>query len=210
MMFYLKLVFGIRAVFFRLLFSRRFARWGKRSFVIAPVSIERPENIELGDNVYVAAHSALSAFPHTGAERCRLIIGDGSKVGRFNHFYATTHVELGKKVLTANGVYISDNRHGFERTDQPIVDQPIVQLATTYIGDGTWIGHNAAIYGVRVGRNCVIGANAVVTRDIPDFSIAVGVPARVIKRFDPETARWRNTSADGRFALDRNGRPMIK
>jgi acetyltransferase-like isoleucine patch superfamily enzyme len=58
------------------------------------------------------------------------------------------------------------------------------------IGDGSWIGENACIIGAHVGKNCVIGANAVVTSDIPDYSVAVGVPAVVIKRFDAPSKMW--------------------
>lgn len=202
MMLPLKLMFGIPAVLFRLFLGFRFARWGKRSLIVAPVGIERPDLIEIGDDVYVAAHGSLSAYPHTGLQECRLIIGDGTKLGRFNHIYATGRLEIGRKVLTANGVYISDNRHGFEDPDQAIVDQPIRQLSPTKIGDGTWVGHNASIYGVQVGRNCVIGANAVVTRDMPDHSVAVGAPARIVKRYNPSTSAWEATCPDGRFIVN--------
>ncbi len=59
------------------------------------------------------------------------------------------------------------------------------------IGDGTWIGTNAVIVGnVRIGKNCVIGANSVVTKDIPDYCVAVGIPCKVIKRYSLETQNW--------------------
>lgn len=59
------------------------------------------------------------------------------------------------------------------------------------ISDGTWIGTNAVIVGnVKIGKNCVIGANSVVTKDIPDYCIAAGIPARIIKRYNIETHSW--------------------
>jgi len=58
------------------------------------------------------------------------------------------------------------------------------------IGEGSWIGESACIIGARVGKNCVIGANAVVTSDIPDYSVAVGVPAVVIKQFNQQVKKW--------------------
>jgi acetyltransferase-like isoleucine patch superfamily enzyme len=58
------------------------------------------------------------------------------------------------------------------------------------IGDGAWIGENACVIGASVGKNAVIGANAVVTQDVPDFSVAVGVPARIIKRYNPSSQCW--------------------
>jgi acetyltransferase-like isoleucine patch superfamily enzyme len=67
------------------------------------------------------------------------------------------------------------------------------------IGEGSWIGHNACVIGVRVGKHCVIGASAVVLRDLPDYSVAVGAPARVVRRYDVEAKAWRATLEDGSF-----------
>lgn len=59
------------------------------------------------------------------------------------------------------------------------------------IGDGTWIGTNVVIVGnIHIGKNCVIGANSVVTKDIPDYSVAVGIPAKVIRKYDFEKKEW--------------------
>jgi acetyltransferase-like isoleucine patch superfamily enzyme len=70
------------------------------------------------------------------------------------------------------------------------------------IGDGSWIGENACIIGASIGRNCVIGANAVVTRDIPDYCVAVGIPAAVIRRFDVTLQKW-VAVASGKSAFGR-------
>ena len=196
---HLRILNAVRARLFRTFWKRRFGAWGPGSLVVAPVAIEGEARIHLGRDVLVAAGSCLAASPLTGEGDCRLTIGDGSRIGRFNHIYATRGVTLGRKVLTANGVYISDNLHGFSDPSAAIMDQPIVQRADVHIGDGTWIGHNACIIGARIGRNCVIGANAVVTRDVPDHCVVVGVPAVIVKRFDAATSAWRATSPDGAF-----------
>lgn len=200
MMFHMRLADAIRTRIFRSIFGWRFAAFGRGSRIVRPVAIEGPENIHLGDRVYIAAQSCLAA-PRSADGACRLRIGEGSQIGRFNHIYATKSVELGRKVLTANGVYISDNLHGYRDPETPVADQPLVQLGPTVIGDGSWIGHNACVIGVRVGKQCVIGANAVVLRDLPDYSVAVGAPARIIRRYDVETKAWRPTSEDGSFML---------
>lgn len=196
---HIRLANALRARLFRLLFARRFAAFGRKTLILAPIAIEGAERIHLGDGVYVAAQSCLAAQPHGGAGDCRLEIGDGCRIGRFNHIYAARRVVLGRKVLTANGVYISDNTHAFRDVDCPVLDQPIEQLRDVEIGDGSWLGHNACILGATIGQGCVVGANAVVTRDLPDFSVAVGAPARIIQRYDPETGEWRRTSPDGLF-----------
>ena len=58
------------------------------------------------------------------------------------------------------------------------------------IGEGTWLGEGVCVIGAKIGKGCVIGANAVVTKDIPDYSVAVGSPAKVIKKYNSDTKRW--------------------
>lgn len=199
MMFHLRLRDAVRGRAFRLLCARRFGGWGRDTLVIAPIAIEGAERIHLGDGVYVAAQTCLAAMPYTGAASCRLEIGDGSRIGRFNHIYATRRVTIGHRVLTANGVYISDNLHGYRDISRAVLDQPIVQTRDVKVGDDSWLGHNACVVGVSIGRHCVIGANAVVTRDIPDYCVAVGAPAAIVRRYDPARADWFATDQTGEF-----------
>lgn len=119
-----------------------------------------------------------------------LIIGEGSSIGEFNHISASRKVVFGKNVLTAHRVYISDNTHGYEDISIPIMHQPVKYKGEVYIGDGSWIGENACIIGVKIGRQCVIGSNSLVLQDIPDYSVAVGSPARIIKRYNTSSMRW--------------------
>lgn len=66
---------------------------------------------------------------------------------------------------------------------------------TLSVGDDTWIGTNVVIAGnIHVGKHCVIGANSVVTKDIPDYSVAAGIPAKVIKRYDFDKGEWIKTN----------------
>ena len=199
MIVHIRLANAVYTRLFRLIYGSRFRAFGKGTSVVFPAGIEAPANIVLGDRVYVGHQSYLAAVPLTGSQNCLLQIGEGSSIGRFNHIFATQRVVLGAHVLTANGVYISDNLHGYRDLSRPILQQPIQQHGVVEIGDGSWIGHNACILGVRIGRHCVVGANAVVTRDLPDYSVAVGAPAIIIRRYDPATGTWRNTQHDGSF-----------
>ena len=99
---------------------------------------------------------------------------------------------IGDDVLTANNVYISDNIHCYENITTPVIKQPVKYKRSVEIGSGAWIGENACIIGANVGRNSVIGANAVVTSDIPDYAVAVGIPAKVIKQYDSVQEKWLN------------------
>jgi acetyltransferase-like isoleucine patch superfamily enzyme len=196
---HIRLANALRGRLFRVLLAHRFGNFGRKTIIIAPIAIQGPERIHLGDDVYVAAQTCLAAEPHTGGDDCRLEIGDGCRIGRFNHIYATRRVVLGTKVLTANNVYISDNVHGYREVSIAVMDHPVEQLRDVEIGEGSWLGHNACVLGVKIGRHCVVGANAVVTRDLPDYSVAVGAPAIVIRRFDEAAGAWRKTRSDGSF-----------
>ena len=198
-MFYMRAKRELAARVFRLFFAGQFGRFGMGTRIIAPVALEGPRRIFLGDHVYVAAMTCLAAMPHTGATECRLEIGDGTQIGRFNHIYATSRITIGQRVLTGNNVYISDNLHAFRDVSRAILDQPVRQVGAVTIGDGAWLGQNVCVIGATVGRNCVVGANSVVTSDIPDFCVAVGAPARIIRRFDQAACTWRDTDSVGNF-----------
>jgi acetyltransferase-like isoleucine patch superfamily enzyme len=122
--------------------------------------------------------------------QANLIIGRGCAFGYNNHITSVTSVTIGDYVLTANNVYISDNIHGYEDIKQPIMNQAVQFKRAVVIGSGAWLGENVCVIGAHVGRNSVIGANSVVTRDIPDYSVAVGSPAVVIRQFNLELQSW--------------------
>jgi acetyltransferase-like isoleucine patch superfamily enzyme len=107
----------------------------------------------------------------------------GDNVGINDHCYITSvsHVCIGDDVSIAEFVSVRDFDHGFEGVDEPIRKQPL-KASPIRIERGVWIGRGVMITrGVTIGEECVIGANSVVTRDIPPYSVAVGVPARVIR-----------------------------
>ena len=102
-------------------------------------------------------------------------------------------VEIGKDTIFASDVLITSENHGMNpESNIPYHAQPLSTGEVT-IGQGCWIGEKVSIIsggGVRIGDKCIIAAGAVVTKDIPDYSIAGGIPARVIKRYDFEKHMW--------------------
>lgn len=163
-----------------------------------PLRLKGFKNISISENVLIQKGSWLEALPLTGLS-CNLIINKGATIGHFNHIYATHHIEIGENALIADKVYISDNLHSYENINLPIILQPIKQLKKVLIGNGAWIGENVCIIGATIGNNSVIGANSVVTKDIPSYSVAVGSPAIVIKRYNFDSERWEKTNENGEF-----------
>ena len=167
-----------------------FHHFGKKSLILCPLQIDGKKNISVGNHVVVGEHSWLAAMPLTDNQKPQLIIGDKCVIGHFNHIYATSEIIFEESVLTADKVYISDNLHSYADISKPIIEQPIKQLKIIRIGEGSWIGENVCIIGASIGKHCTIGANSVVTHDIPDYCVAVGAPARVIKRYNMKTQKW--------------------
>lgn len=163
---------------------------GSHSYIDHPLRIDGANSIFLGNGVSIKYKSWIASKPLTGAASSKLVFEDGCIIGHFNHIYATKSIVFHKNVLTADRVYISDNLHGYEDIDIPIKSQPIVQNGMIEIGEGSWIGENVCITGASIGKHCVIGANAVVTHDIPDYCVAVGVPAKIVKRYNYSTNKW--------------------
>lgn len=182
---------------FKALYGRKFAAFGRRCNILFPEGIEGAQNIHLGSDLVVGSRSYLAARPIQNGDQVELKISDGVRIGRFNHIYATNRIEIGRRVMTANNVYIADNTHQFQDPSTPIFEQPLEQLGEVVIGEGTWIGHGACIIGAKIGRNCVVGAGSVVRSDIPDYCVVVGAPSRIVKRYDFTEKRWLRTEADG-------------
>lgn len=180
----------VKALLYSILHRYSFKHVGQKVLIFSPLKIVGKGNISIEDNVHIYYKTWLMALPVTGEKECKLEIGSGSTIGNFNHIIASHRIIIGENVLTADKVYISDNIHNYDDINTPIKEQQIVQKKDVYIGDGSWLGENVCVIGATIGKHCVIGANSVVTKDIPDYSVAVGSPARVIKRYDLEKKEW--------------------
>lgn len=181
-----------------LLYKNSFKSFGRNSYLNRPLKIDGIENISIGNNVVIAYKTWLAAMPLTG-DKSSLFIDDGANIGNYNHIFATHSITIEKNVLTADKVYISDNLHGYEDITLPIIKQPIVQKNEVVIGEGSWIGEGVCIIGAKIGKNVVVGANAVVTKDIPDYCVVVGAPAKIIKRYCFDSQQWKKTDKNGNF-----------
>jgi len=168
------------------------------------INVSSPHKIKLGNNVLISDNCKLDV---KGGIKTDLIIGDNVLIGkntvlrsRFggslkignnvgigdNCIIAArdTSVKLGDNVLVSAYCYIMGGRfHNFERNDIPIAAQPLLPGKGVVIEDNVWLGGGVKVLdGITIGRDSIVGAGAVVTKDIPEFCIAVGVPAKVVKK----------------------------
>src|SRR5665213_3656983 len=170
-----------RTRLFTLLVSGQFAEMGARTRISPPFRFYGLNQMSLGDEVMINSDCWLQTIPGHGDEcSTKLIIKAHAGIGMGAHIAAAKQIVIEEYVLLGRNVHISDHAHAFEDIKIPIMQQDIGSIAPVSIGRGTWLGQNVVVLpGVTIGRHCVIGANSVVKSSIPDFSVAVGAPARV-------------------------------
>ena len=168
--------------------SKRFGKFGKGSSISWPTGAGFGEKwIWIGEDVLIAADVTLSAGMGPGQEMITdpvVRIGDRCLIGRGTSIIGHLAIEIGDDVFTGMNVYITDQNHGYENLDEPIGKQ-LPNEQPVSIGEGVWIGSGAIILpGSKIGNHVVIGANSVVTGEIPSYSVAVGSPAKVVRLYD--------------------------
>lgn len=170
---------------YRLYLKRKFLHFGEKSYIHFPCTIRNHKYIYIGDRVFIREHAWLNVSDNPN-NKYSLFIGDGTYIGRFAHINAYRKTIIENDVLIADRVYISDVDHEYHNIDLPIMYQGITEEKPVRISSGSWIGINAVILpGVTVGKNSVIAANSVVTSDIPDYCVAAGNPARIVRKLIP-------------------------
>ncbi len=189
-------IIHIRSFCYRLFWGHSFGSFGKGSIIVSP-RIFNPKYIYIGKNCLINDKVWLAS----SGNGSKLIIGNRVRIGRFSEIFAIQSITIEEGVVMAENTYISDNTHSFDDVNIPIRDQEVIPLNNVVVGSGTWIGRNACIMGCKIGRNCVIGAFSFVKKDIPDYCVAVGSPARIIKRYNPQSGQWEKTDKDGNFIL---------
>jgi acetyltransferase-like isoleucine patch superfamily enzyme len=144
------------------------------------------EYIELGEGCIIGPYSSLSAgvMPGQVLDHSPVVtIGDRVLIGKGSGIVGHASVEIGDDVFTGHHVYITDANHGYEDRALPIGRQ-FAPTRPVRVGRGSWLGHGTVVLpGADIGRNVAVGAGSVVTGHLPDFSVAVGNPARVIRQF---------------------------
>lgn len=172
----------------------RFKKFGSRSVLFSPLLVSGPSHMTIGREVCIRDNARLEIVESPGATwEPHLLIGDRVNIEQGVHVISQCSVVIEDDVSITPYCVIVDTYHPHDPPDQGLKigarlpDRP----TTVRIGAGTFIGtHSVILPDVNIGRGCVIGAGSVVSRDIPDFCIATGSPARVVKRFDPVSRRW--------------------
>lgn len=168
-----------------------FISHGRHVFIGASFSCRRPKYIELGNNVSLGKRCRIYCYDNYANVPLSpsIVIGPGSMFGDDCRFLVADRLTVGKNVLAASYILVTTENHGMNcdlsYSTQPLVTGPVE------IGDECWIGEGVTIMpGVKIGNKAIIGAGSVVNRDVPAYTIAVGNPARIVKRWNEDASRW--------------------
>jgi len=149
------------------------------------LDIHRGQDISVGDDVFIDDYAE---FYVVGG---KLEIGNRVVIGKMNRIGCQNHIIIEDDVIMAPHVHITDRDHEFRDINTSILKQGMRFKGPTIIGRETWIGMFAQVMaGVKVGKHCVIGAGCIVTKDIPDYCVVVGNPAKIIRKYDEIKSEW--------------------
>jgi acetyltransferase-like isoleucine patch superfamily enzyme len=190
----------IRLVISQVFWKIRLGRLGVRSVLFKPMLIAGAKRISIGGRSQIRDFARLEVIhrPHLGWN-ANLYIGSNVNIEQGVHIVCQGSIRIEDGVSIAPYCAIVDTYHPFDPPNtQPKIGVRLPDVSTyVVIGEGSFIGTKTIILpNVRIGKGCVVGAGSVVTRDIPDFCVAFGSPAKVVRSFDPTTGEWNRVNGD--------------
>jgi acetyltransferase-like isoleucine patch superfamily enzyme len=187
----IKLIWGIRA----LLYKPFFGRFLFPSYMGKPIFLKRTKNIFIGKRVRIFPNIRLE----THTEKGRILIGNNVAIAQNVHITSASNLIIGDNSTILANVFITNIDHDYKEIDKHILNQKMI-VSETIIGSNCFIGYGVAIQaGTKLGKQCVVGASAVVRGMFPDYCVIVGAPAKIVKRYNLETKNWERTNPDGSF-----------
>lgn len=166
----------------------RFKHFGKKSFIGRRCTVHLSGGIEIGDNVRIGNDARLSLYGNDAS----LIIHDNVYAGSNISIITASPVEIESGVLLASYISIMGHNYGmnpeseFSYGGQPLIPQDV------HIKQGAWIGERVCILpGVTIGKKAIVGAGSVVTKNVPDYAIVAGNPAKILKEYDFIEHEWK-------------------
>jgi lipopolysaccharide O-acetyltransferase len=187
-------ILGSLRLIISLIYTKLF--FNQARIIRLPFDIRNKKNIKIGKNFTAGFGCRIEALPLNKDNQICISIGNDVQINDYVHIGSVGSILIGNNVLMASKIYISDHNHGSYdelKSDHPMsipleresICKPVV------IGDNVWLGESVCVLpGVTIGEGCVIGALSVVSKNIPPFSIAVGNPAKVVKKYDFESNKW--------------------
>jgi len=169
-----------------------FREYGRHVHWDPGVIFESPYNISIGDRCRIKKGVEMYAGPwEDNKDKITLKIGNNVSINSGTFINAHNYIEIGDGTLIGKNVLLADTRHNFRDPEKSVRDNPITLEDPIIIGEGSGLAFNSVIFpGVTIGPHSLISANSVVTKDVPPYSVAGGIPARVLRIYDFEKKKW--------------------
>jgi acetyltransferase-like isoleucine patch superfamily enzyme len=177
------------SLFYRFIFGSM----GARCIIRTPASLYNTRFIHLGHHVWIGSGVRLDAIVDKPSRVPELRIGNRVNIEQNVHIVCHSRIVIGDNVSITGHCAIVDVTHPYQdiHDPRPIGSRILDDDSFVEIGDGSFLGFGAMVMpNVRIGRHCIIGANSCVIRDIPDYSVAAGNPAQVLRHYDSATGQW--------------------
>ncbi|MDP1740195.1 DapH/DapD/GlmU-related protein [Polaromonas sp.] len=174
------------------LYRMLFQRMGVGTFVSPFIQSVGLDRVSLGDRSRISRNTRLLALKAYGSQVFdpQIDIGDNVSIGFGCTLSCINRIEISHDVTIGDNVYIADSHHDYRDTNLGILQQPLLPGKVS-IGRGAWVGYGAFVAGnVSLGDHSVVGANSVVTRSVPAYTVVAGVPAKPVRRFSHELGQW--------------------
>lgn len=182
---------SIRYSFDSIVFRWRVIKQG--GYAAKSLRVTNQRFIHIGKGVKIKKGYRIECYPKfAGVELLpNIVIEDGVNIGNFLTILGGATIQIGKDTILAGNVTLVSENHGTDpESNIPYHAQPL-STGDIFIGEGCWLGQNVCILpNVTIGKKCIIATSSVVTRNIPDYCIAAGVPARIIKKYNFNTHNW--------------------
>ena len=179
----IKYVWALRAIIYKV----RFNSIGKFSYIAKPIFLLGAKKIKLGNKVRIYPGLRMEVYGENGA----ITIQDNVSIGQNFHITSKDiNLVIGKDTTISGNVFITNIDHEYKQIGKHIMNQQYL-VKKTIIGENCFIGYGAGIQaGTVLGKQCIVGANAVVRGQFPDYCVIAGIPARIIKQYNKQTKKW--------------------
>ncbi len=178
-----------------LIYKPFLGKLGTLSYVAKPLYLSNLKRIFIGSKVRIFPLARMEVIGNNAS----ITFEDDVSIGQYFHIISKGELLIGKGTTISANVLITNVDHEYQEIGKHILEQPLI-VKETKIGENCFIGYGAVIQaGTILGKQCIVGANAVVRGSFKDYSVIVGVPAKVVKRYDIKKAVWRKTDDKGNF-----------
>lgn len=193
-----KIKLKVYEIFYGKFFGFLYSQFGKGSYIIHPVLVTGKKYLKIAKDVCIWDNARIECINNwRGIPKLpQLHIGNHVSIGQGLHMTCAEQIVIEDNVTISSYVVITDISHSYENINVHQLKNDLITKPVS-IGEYSLIGAGAKILpGVTIGKNCIIGANAVVTHAIPDYSIVAGIPAKVIKRYNFSIGKWEKVKDD--------------